>query len=58
MIEQKMRDDHDSTKKRGQFENFLKKVSYLKEKFPNKEIEAGMWFVDNSLVKNKKYYLE
>lgn len=58
MIEQKMRDDHDSTKKRGQFENFLKKVSYLKETFPNKEIEAGMWFVDNSLVKNKKYYLE
>lgn len=58
MIEQKMRDDHDSTKKRGQFENFLKKVSYLKETYPNKKIEAGMWFVDCSLVKNKKYYLK
>ena len=42
MIEQKMRDDHDSTKKRGQFENFIKKVEYLKETYPNKEIEAGI----------------
>ena len=25
MIEQKMRDGHDSTKKRGQFEKFIKK---------------------------------
>ena len=56
MIEQKMRDDHDSTKKRGQFENFVKKIDYLKEKYPNKTINAGMWFVDNSLRKNKKYY--
>ncbi len=56
MIEQKMRDDHDSTKKRGQFENFVKKIEYLKEKYPNKHINAGMWFVDNSLTKNKRYY--
>ena len=58
MIEQKMRDDHDSSKKRGQFENFLKKVEYLKETYPNKHIEAGMWFIDQSLVKNKRYYQE
>ena len=56
MIEQKMRDDHDSTKKRGQFENFIKKVEYLKETYPEKNIEAGMWFVDQTLTKNKKYY--
>lgn len=56
MIEQKMRDDHDSTKKRGQFENFIKKVDYLTEKYPNKKIIAGMWFVDKSLIKNKRYY--
>lgn len=56
MIEQKMRDDHDSTKKRGQFENFIKKIDYLKETYPTKEIEAGMWFVDQTLVKNKRYY--
>jgi len=56
MIEQKMRDDHDSTKKRGQFDNFIKKVDYLLEAYPNKNIEAGMWFIDNTLTKNKKYY--
>lgn len=56
MIEQKMRDDHDSTKKRGQFENFVKKIEYLLETYPDKDIEAGMWFVDNSLTKNKRYY--
>lgn len=56
MLEQKMRDDHDSTKKRGQFENFIKKIEYLKETYPNKKINAGMWFVDNSLRKNRRYY--
>ncbi|MEG1732660.1 MAG: hypothetical protein RR252_05875, partial [Longicatena sp.] len=56
MIEQKMRDDHDSTKKRGQLENFIKKVNYLKETYPNNKIVAGMWFVDPSLFKNKNYY--
>ncbi len=56
MLEQKMRDDHDSTKKRGQFENFIKKVQYLHETYPNKKIVAGMWFVDPSLTKNKNYY--
>ncbi len=56
MLEQKMRDDHDSTKKRGQFENFMKKVKYLHETYPNKYIVAGMWFVDPSLTKNKNYY--
>lgn len=57
MIEQKMRDDHDSTKKRGQFDNFLKKIEYLKMTYPNNNIEACMWFVDNSLKKNRKFYL-
>lgn len=58
MLEQKMRDDHDSTKKRGQFENFMKKVKYLHESYPNKYIVAGMWFVDPSLTKNKNYYVQ
>ena len=58
MIEQKIRDDHDSTKKRGQFTNFISKVNYLKDTYPQKEIIASMWFVDNSLKKNKKYYSE
>lgn len=57
MIEQKIRDDHDSTKKRGQFSNFISKIEYLKINYPNKEIIASMWFVDDSLKKNKNYYM-
>lgn len=57
MVEQKIRDDHDSTKKRGQFSNFLSKVNYLKETYPGMKIMASMWFVDDSLKKNKRYYL-
>lgn len=57
LIEQKIRDDHDSTKKRGQFQNFKKKYMLLKRQFPNCEINATMWFIDDGLVKNKKYYI-
>ncbi|MBR4857718.1 MAG: restriction endonuclease [Clostridia bacterium] len=56
LIEQKIRDDHDSTKKRGQFQNFKKKYSLLKKQYPNYKINATMWFIDDSLVKNKNYY--
>lgn len=58
LIEQKVRDDHDSTKKRGQYANLIKKIRCLKTKFPNQEIDASMWFSDDSLKKNKNYYLE
>lgn len=57
LIEQKVRDDHDSTKKRGQFQNFKKKYMLLKRQFPNCEINATMWFIDDGLVKNKNYYI-
>lgn len=56
LIEQKIRDDHDSTKKRGQYQNFHKKFMLLKRKHPNKHITAVMWFIDDSLTKNKCYY--
>lgn len=58
LIEQKIRDDHDSTKKRGQYANFKKKFELLIRKYPEKNIIASMWFIDPSLTKNKKYYLE
>lgn len=58
LIEQKVRDDHDSTKKRGQYSNFIKKIKVIKASFPNKKIIASMWFSDDSLQKNKKYYSE
>lgn len=57
LIEQKIRDDHDSTKKRGQYENFRKKYALLHRKYPNCNINATMWFIDDSLVKNKNYYI-
>ncbi len=57
LIEQKIRDDHDSTKKRGQYENFRKKYTLLRSKYPDCNINATMWFIDDSLVKNKNYYL-
>lgn len=56
LIEQKIRDDHDSTKKRGQFENFRKKYTLLKSKYPHRKIIASMWFIDENLKKNKNYY--
>lgn len=56
LVEQKIRDDHDSTKKRGQFSNFVKKVNLMRRIYPTSHIVAGMWFIDDSLVKNKNYY--
>ncbi len=58
LIEQKIRDDHDSTKKRGQYANLIKKIRAIKSNYPNHKIQACMWFSDESLKKNKKYYLE
>ena len=57
MIEQKVRDDHDSTKKRGQFQNFENKYFEVQKNYPNKTVVPIMWFIDDSLVKNKNYYL-
>lgn len=58
LIEQKIRDDHDSTKKRGQFNNFVNKYELLQEKYPSKNVVASMWFIDDTFTKNKKYYHE
>ena len=55
-IEQKVRDDHDSTKKRGQMENFVKKIYILTSKYKGKRLQCFFFFVDPSLQKNKKYY--
>lgn len=56
LIEQKIRDDHDSTKKRGQFENFIKKVNLLIQKYPGHALIASMWFIDDGMKKNKNFY--
>lgn len=55
-IEQKVRDDHDSTKKRGQISNFETKLETLYKKHKDKLIGI-MYFIDPDLSKNKNYYL-
>lgn len=56
LIEQKIRDDHDSTKKRGQVQNFKNKLSHLKLRHNNSMVGI-MYFIDPSLVKNRNYYV-
>lgn len=55
-VEQKMRDDHDSTKKRGQIQNFEKKLEVLIAKYGETNVTGFFYFVDSDLNKNKKYY--
>ena len=57
-IEQKIRDDHDSTKKRGQIDNFEKKLIAVQKIYKDKgnEITGIIYFVDPDLMKNKNYY--
>jgi hypothetical protein len=56
-IEQKVRDDHDSTKKRGQINNFETKLEFLYRKHKS-NLKGVMYFIDPDLIKNKNYYLE
>jgi hypothetical protein len=56
-IEQKVRDDHDSTKKRGQISNFEKKLETLCKEHGTKKVVGIMYFMDPEFAKNKDYYL-
>lgn len=56
-IEQKVRDDHDSTKKRGQVSNFETKLEILYKKHSS-SLFGFMYFIDPDLSKNKNYYLQ
>jgi len=56
-MEQKVRDDHDSTKKRGQIGNFETKLKILYETHSS-NLVGIMYFIDPDLSKNKKYYVE
>lgn len=55
-IELKIRDDHDSSKKRGQIENFKSKLDYLITIFDEKELTGCFYFVDDTLNKNFNFY--
>jgi len=56
-VEQKVRDDHDSTKKRGQIQNFEKKLDIMLTKFDENELVGIFYFIDPDLVKNKNFYV-
>lgn len=56
-IEQKVRDDHDSTKKRGQIENFEKKLDTMLSHYKEKGLIGIFYFIDPDLVKNKNFYV-
>jgi len=54
-VEQKIRDDHDSTKKRGQIENFKRKLDHLYN-LHGENIVGIMYFIDPDFSKNKPFY--
>jgi len=56
-IEQKIRDDHDSTKKRGQIDNFEKKLEMLYN-IHGDSLVGIMYFIDPDLAKNRNFYAE
>lgn len=58
LVEQKIRDDHDSTKKRAQFANLIKKIKLIKRNNPMFHLVASIWFVDDCFAKNKNFYKE
>lgn len=58
LIEQKIRDDHDSTKKSGQFDNFVNKYHVVKTQNQDLTVIPIMWFIDDGLHKNRNYYEE
>jgi len=55
-IEQKVRDDHDSTKKRGQILNFEQKLNVMLSKYSENELVGIFYFIDPYFVKNRYFY--
>lgn len=54
-VEQKVRDDHDSSKKRGQISNFETKLEILYKKHGS-NLTGIMYFIDPDLNKNRNFY--
>ncbi len=57
-VEQKVRDDHDSTKKRGQITNFEKKLETIITIYGDDNLKGFFYFIDPDLIKNKNFYKE
>lgn len=56
LVEQKMRDDHDSTKKKGQIENFKAKIKLLINEHEGENLIGFLYFIDPNLKKNERFY--
>jgi len=56
-IEQKIRDDHDSTKKKGQMDNFEEKLDILYDRHGT-QLTGIFYFIDPYFHKNETYYRE
>ena len=56
--EMKVRDDHDSTKKKGQITDFRAKIKTLAEMHGGENLRALLFFVDPGQKKNRKFYAE
>lgn len=56
LIEQKLRDDHDSTKRRVQIQNFREKAASLRQQHPQDLILGFFHFEEVEPQKNKRYY--
>lgn len=54
-IKQKVRDDHDSTKERGQLRNFENKIIALLKEYDEISLKCYTYFIDPSL--SKKVYV-
>ena len=48
VIEQKLKDNHDNTKKDGQEGDFNAKVKTKRNEYPNERVQGIFWFVDDS----------
>lgn len=55
-IEQKIRDDHDTSKWRGQWDNFSLKLSALTEIYSEKRVVGVMWMIDDNFRRNEINY--
>jgi len=57
-VEQKIRDDHDSSKKRGQIQNFEEKLNAIIKEYSEEDLVGFFYFIDPGLRKNYNYYAE
>ena len=56
MIEQKVRDDHDSTKRKANLIAFTEKIDAIQNKYKDHQFKCLLYFVDPSFTRNKSFY--